>query len=298
MMAADANLDARLAADTFDRSQKLISDEPHCHLLLAHVRLIYHTIFGDAARALIIADEIQAQVRSLERSWYTVMSERNCAFARQLAAPGPSDYESFERALTQAIDASMVPTALGHAGSLISVLIDDGEIVRAQEWMTTAERLAEAVDSRDYAIDYLGAQVDLSLLTGNYKSAARHIDLMERCAPRYQSVRSRNDLLIYRLRVQQFLGRFWSPEAHIEQLLSYHEAGRGLTRHDDHMDVLWQTLNALGRREQASALLSEYLLRHRREKRPCRYMLRVRTQNDAAWTNFTPSCAASATVAG
>jgi hypothetical protein len=242
---------------------------------------------------LKLADDIQEQAKRLERSWYTVMSERNCAFARQLASPGPSDYETFERALAQAIDASMVPLALGHAGSLISVLIDDGEIDRAKEWMTTAERLAEEVDSQDFAIDYLGAQVDLSLLTGNHKKAIRYIQAMEQCAPRYQSKRNRNDLVIYRLRVQQFVGSAWEPATHVEQLLHYHEAGKRLTRHDDHMDVLWQTLNAIGESERASALLTDYLAHHRRERRPCRHMLRLRTASDPTWKNIKPCVSVS-----
>lgn len=297
MMAADANLDAGLARYTIERCLKLTPENSHSALLLSHVSLIYHTIFGDPVEALRIADDIQEQAKKLERSWYTITSERNCAFARQLAAPGPSDYESFERAFAQAIDASMIPLALGHAGSLISVLIDDGELYRAQEWMATAERLADQVDSHDFAIDYLGAQVDLSLLTGNHKKATRYVEAMERCAPRYQSKRSRNDLVIYRLRVQQFVGSPWAPEAHVEQLLHYHEAGKRLTRHDDHMDVLWHTLNAVGEPGRASALLADYLANHRRERRPCRHILRLRTRSDPAWENVKLSVSVSAKAA-
>jgi hypothetical protein len=193
------------------------------------------------------------------------------------------------RAFTQAVDASMIPVALGHAGSLMSVFIDDGDLAGAEAWMASAEKLAESVDSADFAIDYLGAQVDLALLSGNYRKACGYMDIMERCAPRYQATRSRNELYIYRLRVSQFCGDFSSPEKHLQRLLAYHEIGKSLTRHDDHMEVLWQTLNAAGEAEMASELLWEYLVRYRRERRPVRYVLRLRTQSDPVWTRVTPS---------
>jgi DNA-binding SARP family transcriptional activator len=297
MMAADGDLNPSLATYAMSRCQKLCPEDPHSVLLLSHVLLIYHTIFGNADQALKLADDIQEQTGGLERSWYTVMSDRNCAFARQLAGPGPLDYASFERGFAQAIDASMTVTALGHAGSLMSVYIDDGDLDCAQAWQATAERLAESIDPADLPIDYLGAQVDLSLLTGNLKKAAQYFERMEHCAPRYQSVRSRNDLFIYRLRVQIFAGGLTTPADHVESLLRYHEIAKGLTRHDDHMDVLWETLNAVGDSDRASALLLDYLQYHRRERSPCRYFLRFRTENDPAWDLITPSSGASVKAA-
>jgi hypothetical protein len=290
MMAADLDLAPSLAEWTIRSCSKLVSDGPQSELLLSHVWLIYHTIFGDADEALRIADRIQEQTKPLERSWYTVMSDRNCGFARQLAAPGKSDYESFVRAFTQAVDASMIPVALGHTGILMSVFIDDGDLAGAENWMLVAEKLAQSVDSGDYAVDYLGAQVDLALLKGDYRKAREYLSLMETSAPRYQATRSRNELYIYRLRVSQFCGDFRSPEKHLPRLLAYHDAGKTLTRHDDHMEVLWQTLNAAGESARASALLWDYLVSHRRERRPARHMLRLRTQADPAWSRITPSC--------
>jgi hypothetical protein len=179
----------------------------------------------------------------------------------------------------------------------MSVFIDDGDLEAAQAWMLTAERLAKSTDIPDLAPDYLGAQVDLALLLGNYKKAREYVDLMDQCAPRYQATRSLNDLFIYRLRVQQFCGEDSHPELNLERLLRYHDAARALTRHDDHVEVLWQTLNATGDSERASALLSEYLLHYRRERRPCRYLLRMRTQSDPAWKLVRPSAYASGRTA-
>jgi hypothetical protein len=297
VMAADGELDAELASYAMSRCQTLAPEGPYSRLLLSHVLLIYHTIFGDPDEALVIADDIQEQTRRLERSWYTVMSDRNCAFARQLAGPGPSDYESFERSFAQAADASMTSTALMYAGSLMSVYIDDGDLSGALHWQKVAETLAEQIEDRDLPVDYLGSQVDLALLRGDLKKATRYIERMEVCSARYQATRHRNDLFIYRLRVQLFRGCLTSPEQHLDRLLRYHEVGMRFTRHDDHMNVLWEVLNAVGKAETASALLSEYLRHHRRERRACRYMLRIRTGGDPAWKLATPSCGVSARAA-
>ena len=291
MMVADGDLDTALATHTIATCQRLVPEDTHTALLVAHVQLIYHTIFGDADEALRIADHIQRETRKVERSWYALTFERNCAFARQLVGTDGTDYESYERGFAQALDASMTPVALWFAGSLMSVMIDDGNLAGARTWMRTAEQLSEGFAPEDWPIDYLGAQIDVALIDGAYKKARQFLDVLETSA-RYQSRRVRNDLYIYRLRVIQFAGDQWSPENHLERLLEYHEMGKTFSRHDDHMEVLWQTLRAAGRHRQASALLSDYLLHHRRERRKCRHVLRTRTADDPAWRKLsqeTPS---------
>jgi DNA-binding SARP family transcriptional activator len=295
MMVADGDLDASLASYTISACRKIAPGDTHSALLLLYVSLIYHTTFGDAGQALRIADEIQEQTRKIERSSYALTFERNCVFARQLVGVDATDYESFERGFAQALDASMTPVALWMAGSLMSVLVDDGDLAGAQKWMASAEQLAESFAAEDWPIEYLGAQIDIALLMGDYHKARRYLEIIETCA-RYQSKRVRNDLYIYRLRVLQFSGESWSPDEHLVALLTFHEIGKHLTRHDDHMEVLWQTLRAVGQPQRASDLLSEYLRHHRRERRPCRYMLRVRTNSDPAWNQLSDASSIVAPV--
>lgn len=282
IMAAEGDLDRELANYTITNCQNISADDLHSQLLLRYVGLIYHTIFGDASHALRIADDIQAATRQVERSWYTLMLDRNCAFARQLVGTDPSDIGCYERGFAQALDASMTAIALWFAGSLMSVLVDNGDLAGARSWRTTAEGLAEAFAGEDLPIDYLGAQIDLALLESDFKKARLYLGLTQECA-RYQTRRLRNELFIYRLRVEQFSNSHLATASEIEQLLEYHELGKGLTRHDDHVAVMWEALNAVGETRRASALLSDYLILHRRERRPPRYMLRLRTQNDPAW---------------
>jgi hypothetical protein len=284
MMIADGDFDESLASYTISTCEKLAPRDAHSALLLRFVHLIYHTVFGDADLALRIADDIQAATKTIERSWDSLTFQRNCAFARQLIGTDANDYECFERGFAEALDASMTAVALWFAGSLMSVLVDDGDIACAQRWMKTAEQLAQCFASEDWPIDYLGAQIDLALLMGNFRKARRYLDIIETCS-RYQSRRVRNDLYIYRLRVRQFSGEHWSPEEHLLPLLKHHDMAKRLSRHDDHMEVLWQTLRAAGQPTRASELLGEYLRISRRERRASRYMLRTRTQSDPAWSD-------------
>ena len=287
LMAAEGDLDRDLAVYAITRCATVVPEDAMSELLLNHVSLIYHTIFGSANEALAIADAIETQARQLEISWYSLVSQLNCAFARQLAGVADSDYSRLERGFAQAVDASMHSIALTFSGYLTSSLLDDGDLAAAKKWLKRSEALAESFDELDLMPDFLGAEVDISLLDGNLKRAMRFMDLMERCAFRYQSVRQRNELLIYRLRVQRYRGDYSSASARMEELLRFHMLGRSFTRHDDHMEVLWTALNDAGKPEQASSLLSDYLAHYRRERRPCRYFLRQSTARDPVWDRLT-----------
>jgi hypothetical protein len=73
-------------------------------------------------------------------------------------------------------------------------------------------------------------------------------------------------------------------EEMLVRLLQYHERAKRFGRHDDHMQVLWSALRAVGRAADASRLLRNYLRSERRERRACRYLLRLITIDDPEWT--------------
>jgi hypothetical protein len=50
------------------------------------------------------------------------------------------------------------------------------------------------------------------------------------------------------------------------------------------MQVLWSSLRAVGRSDDASRLLHNYLRSERRERRSCCYLLRLATVDDPEWT--------------
>lgn len=283
MIGADGELDLALASATVAGSQIIDADDAPSLLLRDQIGLIYHTVFGDRAEALRIVSTMEDRVRRTERSWYTFVSRRNCSLARQLVGSGETDYQNLERSYAEALDASMTAIALSSASHLTSVLIDDGNIPEARRWMRISESLATANGTGGLPMDYLSAQVDLALLDDNCRGASRFVSQMQKNAPRYESARLRNDLLIYRLRLRQLCGGQAIKQGELAALLSFHELAKRFGRHDDHMDVLWIALSSVGEEARASELLSLYLREHRRESRPCRYFLRLRTKSDPAW---------------
>jgi DNA-binding SARP family transcriptional activator len=283
MIAADIAIDEGLAAETMTVGRNIATTDPMAQLLQYHLALIYHTVFGAREEALRIARHVDRLVEGSERSWYKFVSRRNCSIARQLAGDGTPEYQEMERLYYDCLEASMTTDALNTASYLATLLIDDERPDDAAQWLRRAEAAVASLGDDTVPLDYLTAQVDLALITGECKRARAFVAHMETNAARFDSGRLGDDLLLYRIRVAQFCGGPLPTDAELTQLLRYHYTARRFGRHDDHMDVLWVALNAAGRSEEASRLLAEYLTRHRRERRSCRYLLRTRTKHDPAW---------------
>lgn len=284
MMAADEGLDNELASHAYNMGQQIRSADDLSALLQRHVALFFHSVFGEHYTALTIAAEIEDRVASRERSWLKYVSHRNCFLARQLVGSAAADYSQLERDYADCHDAGMIFNAIQSAAFLASMLIDDGDISTAHEWLQKSTSLLETHHVTDYPLDYLSGQVDLALLRGEETQARGFLGKMHGYAQRYEFGRLRNDLLLYQLRVEQMCSEAPISPAHLTELLRFHEAGKAFGRHDDHMDVLWVALRSLGRFEEASKLLLDYLSFHRRERRPCRYFLKTRTAADPAWS--------------
>ena len=298
MMGADGALDGKLARDTLSRSEGIDTADSSSALLRLQISLIYNTVFGDPDEALRIADTIAHHIQGMERSWNTFVARRNCSLARQLVGVGNTDYAELDGSYAEALGASMTASALSTASHLTSVLVDDGNIDEARKWMSISESLASGCEMRGLPMDYLSAQVDLALLDGNIRRARHFVSQMRKNAPRYNSVRLKNDLLIYRLRLRQLSGAPPVSEDEIARLLAFHDVARSFGRHDDHMDVLWTALVSTGQQVLASELLLRYLRDYRRERRRCRYFLRLRTQSDPAWSSVMLQRGAAAQAEG
>lgn len=283
MIAADVLIDAPLASSVFDLGESLVATDTRSELHRRHISLIFHTVFGDPQTALSIASGMELLAAEGERSWSKFVSHRNCSLARQLVGPHDSDYGKLERDYIECLDASMSMTALHCASHLASILIDDGDIASAREWMRRAENLIASKELHDNPVDYLSGQVDLALLAGDEPRARHFLAKMHENADRYRFGRLRNDLFLYRLRVDQMCGGGAVSSKDVAELLRFHKLARSFGRHDDHMEVLWVALVSHGRSREASVLLDEYLRTHRRERRSCRHLLKTRTQVDPAW---------------
>ena len=283
MMAADELLDIELAQRAHSAGQLIRPEDDVSDLLQRHIALFFHSVFGNRDTALVIANEIDARVSPWQRSWAKFASRRNCSLARQLVGPGPTDLFQLERDYLECLDAAMFLNAAQCAAFVASVLIDDGQIGEAGDWLQKATSVIEEHSIAAHPLDYFSSQIDLALLSGDTARARAFLGQMHESAQRYEFGRRRNDLLLYRLRVDQVCDSSPISPNDLAELLRFHEVAKCFGRHDDHMDVLWVALTREGRSEDASRLLHAYLAIHRRERRPCRFFLRSRTASDPAW---------------
>jgi hypothetical protein len=284
MVTADLMIDPALARRIFAASHRVLTGDDGCYLLKRQIGLIFHTIFGERSEALSIADEIEELVARRERSWPVFVARRNCSLARQLVGSDRDiGHGELERGYHECIDASMTSSALQYASYLASMLIDDGELTGATEWIRKAEALIGIGSIGPNVLEYLGAQIDLALLAGDESRARAFLQEMHNSTRLCEYVRLRNDILLYTLRVEQICGNTTASPANLTELLRFHSVAKSFGRHDDHMDVLWVALSAAGRTQEASLLLRSYLHEHRRERRSCRHFLRTRTASDPAW---------------
>jgi hypothetical protein len=263
--------------------------DPASEQMLHNVDLIYHTVFGDPKAALRIIEALQVTSHASGRSWHAFVTRLNCSLAKQLVGIGEPDYDEVEGIYSACIDASMMAMAMRCASHLSSILIDDGELQRAKAWVATTEALAQSISGPEYPVEYLASQIDMALIDGDSSRALEFLSVMQRNSHTYNTPRLRDAQLIYRLRVQQRCGGPAATPEELAALLKWHEHGKSFGRHDDHMEVLWASLRAHRRDEEAATLLRSYLVDSRRERRSCRFVLRTTTAVDPTWGSLPTS---------
>jgi len=222
-------------------------------------------------------------VQNAEPSWEATSARLNIALARIIVDSEPLDISDLETAFDACRAADMNRMALSIAGRIGSYLVDEGKVERAAAWVASAETLLLMPGSDRVSPDFLTCRADLALLAGDYSKARELISMMPRFSPRFMTGIFRNSLLIYRLRCEQMDGGAGASATDLQQLLEWHSTARSLGRHDEHVEILWVALVSVGRREEASSLLFEYLTESRRERRECSYLLRTRTAADETW---------------
>jgi hypothetical protein len=128
----------------------------------------------------------------------------------------------------------------------------------------------------------------LALLEGDFAAARRFISIMRSTSAFKEGGHYAMTLLIYSLRLAQ-CEKTTVDDTDIERLMHWHLRARSFGHHDDAMECLWVALVNQRRLTLASDLLIEYLTHYRRETRPCKYSLLIRTAGDPAWRHFRPN---------
>jgi DNA-binding SARP family transcriptional activator len=282
MVVADQNFDAAVGREAFAVHQSIGHLHSRSGLMGHHATLIYHAVFGDRHSALEHASRLEQASQQTERSWASMVSIITSTIARRIVDPGPQDYEALTRCFRESRALGMNRLASTTSALVTACLFDDGRFAEAREWGDAAQEAARELSAEEIPMEHLTSAIDLALFEGNMHGARQLIDRLTRSEHRFPAPRMQRELLVYRVRVDQFLGGYTS-DRDLDSLLELHDRGSSFGRHDDHAEVLWVALMSRGATRQASAMLESYLKLSRREVRPCNYYLRTRTASDPVW---------------
>ena len=292
MIAADDAVDPDFAREVFQVNEGLSpSDEPS-RLQRLHARLIYQTIFGSRSIAIQCADAIAERAHYGECSWSIMNSELNASMAKHMVDDAPTSYSHLAQRFEDCMSGGMKRLALRFSARICLFLVNEGCIDEANRWGRLSEGLAEGQPINRLSGDYLTSQIDLALVAGRLTQARSLVELMLTRAPLEGSSRLSVESQLYSMRLEQFSGNDVDDKS-LSALLAWHERAKTYGRHDDKVEVLWVALMARQQAEKASALLTEYLLSARRERRPPNWQLRLRTESDPAWAAFSAHAAFS-----
>jgi hypothetical protein len=282
LIAADVCFDLEAAKRGYSISKNIAPSTPPDELLSLQAALIYHSSYGQREDAFACAARLLELADGTERSWGRLSAMKVYVIAFRGVAAEPRVNEVLERMFAECSDHGVHRTAIGIAGLLASFWFDDGDIEASKHWGAIARDLLMRPDKSEMTIEYTTSQIDLALYAGDVATAEGLLRAFLTHAPSAPRPRLYRELLVYRVRVDQFAGR-GTAESDLAELQRIHELAKSFGRHDDHVEVLWAALRERGDFGNASALLSDYLKESRRELRRCHYWLRTRTACDPAW---------------
>jgi hypothetical protein len=282
-IAADDSLDAVLAKEVYDANLTVEPPDLASALLHEQTKLIYNTTFGDRKVALNEIARLRALAKSVELSGDVIVTQMNVVLAGMVVDAKEIDLTDLELCFEECRAAQMNRMAIAIAGVLACYLRDLGNMHKAAEWISAAEPLTSKPGTNRISPNYLSCGVDVALWAGDFNGARAYIDALVKCSPRYATGLVKNLWYLNNVRFAQFASKEPTPLHDVEQLLECHKLACSFGRFDDYVEVLWVALVSNGERRQASSLLREYLTRWRRERRPCNYFLKLRTETDPIW---------------
>jgi DNA-binding SARP family transcriptional activator len=283
MITADSLFDESLAQvvyATMPRQPKLFM----ATLLRDQIELIYHTVFGNRDVAMHLAGSVDGLAAKHDLSPASLSAQLTAAIAYRMLDSRPSDTTSLERLYERCLSASMHDAAVRVSVRIGNIHFEDGALALARFWCDRASALIERSGIQRFGGDYIALQIDLALERHDFSAAQTFVDMAPLHLPVLASPRASRELLVYQVRVELHSSeRAKASSSRIACLMEWHNRAKHFGRHDDNMQVLWTALWRSERRAEASALLRDYLLNTRRERRACSFVLRSRTAEDPIW---------------
>lgn len=282
---ADMALDPVSAREVFDYvstfSGSLAADD--VHLLRAGV--VFHTAFGDADKAAMLAQHLIQLFPNPSAAEIVRQARHFAAFSfyrlRQSHLAAPICEANYEFTIARGI----LSDALYAASLRTDIAIADGDFIAARTWFSKCETAARGVSPNIHAPNagYYANAGMLAMREGRFDDAEQSFlkplrEYSLQRVPRHRSVS-----LALSIRLKQLRGDTIFNETDEQELNALYEKGRSLGEQDTVVEALWCARNLRGDTTGASALLTEYLSVHRRERGFPEFSLFSSTSSDGAW---------------
>lgn len=282
LVIAEESANPALAVLVYHDLLRLAPSEDDARAAYDQALLIFHGAFGSRVDALRLARDMIASANREPHSWSRLQARINATHALQLVGESNEVVAELEECYAQLLTAGARASCVLVASRLASVSLDVGDVGAARRWTHTATSHVRSRFGDHSSLAHLRIQADLALIDGDFSAARRLIASMRAAAGLHQGGRREMDLLTYSLRLAQ-CERTAVDDGDVDRLMRWHLRARTFGRHDDAMECLWVALVNQRRLTLASDLLLEYLGHFRRETRPCKYFLRMRSAPDPAW---------------
>jgi DNA-binding SARP family transcriptional activator/tetratricopeptide (TPR) repeat protein len=285
---ADVQFDQPLATDTY--AHLLDDDEPAFadDSSFLSACMIYHTTFGDTARAL---DLIEAATPSVTTPSSGADFRNSVRDNASLALLRLGHYERARDRAIYTFEYLIARGAVWNAEFALSIVTDAevslGNWESAERWTQRWHEIAtrRARYQSRFVSGYFSTKMLLAIHHGRYEEAERVLSTLGEFgllhAARYRALTLAYMTLI----------KYWSEDAALPdsltgELRSLYARGQSFGAQDPIVEALWCAATREGRTDEASRMLKDYLTTHRRERTRPEWNLRRTTAQDPAWAAY------------
>jgi hypothetical protein len=284
---SDVQFDQPVAAATHEQLLRFCEPGMANDPSFLSASIIYHTTFGEPAKALALIEEITAASHSLSLEDRQKSLRDNAG----LALNRLGHYARARDVSVGTFEHMMARGVLSSAELSLSTITDaeiclgnwEGARIWMQQWQDIAVR--KAMYQSRFVSCYFSIWLLLTLHSGDFAEAERALSSLEELGLN-NTARYRAITLAYAILIKYWSDDRVMPQTLTSELRGLYDRGRALGSQDVIVEALWCAAMRDGRPDEASRILSDYLTVYRREKTPPEWNLRQTTCQDPAWGTY------------
>jgi hypothetical protein len=254
--------------------------------------MVYESRFGNKDSALMLANRLLSIVND-EPPAFAIEIKRKCAIVCILEGEVAQGIEILQAAFAEASVHGLTRMQCLLGGCLSDFTAALGDDISHQHWAAVLDSVTDSVmDSRMYA-DIAFQRAERACLSGDRRTARRWIDAIRNDCGIAPTVRISRSLRLLEIWISKLDGSVLNVDATVDALTSHHRAQFEYNDIGDiEIYVAMDLLVAVGREEEARALLDRYTADYRRSRCPLarplqEIALRVDWQGDLMFTPAT-----------